>query len=389
MAIPLSYNVRSVRQRWRVTVLAIGGIALVVAVFVVLVALASGLRVALASTGSPDNAIVVQRGANAELTSGIAREAAQVVVTDGRVARDARGRPLASLEILVAAVLPKKSDGVETNIQFRGVSEMAFAVRANVRIVEGRAFRAGLNEIIVGRRVAERYRGVALGSTLRVKQRDWPIVGIFEADGSSFESEVWGDLDVMASAFHRTGGYQSVTLRLADPGAVGAWAAEVAGNPRLPVDIRQERAFYEAQAGPVSGALMALALFVSFVMAIGAVFGAMNTMYAVVAQRTREIGTLRALGFSRRAILLSFLAESTVIAVAAGALGCAIGLVANWFPAAATGNVTFSEIAFAFRVTPQALAAGLVFAVLMGVAGGLLPAFRAARLPITTALREA
>lgn len=388
MAIPLSYNFRNVRVRWRVTVLATLGIALVVAVFVVLLSLSSGLRIALRSTGHHDNAIVVQRGSQSELTSGIGRANIEFMSVDGRVARDADGRPLASPELVVMATLPRRLTGENGNVQLRGVTPRAFDVRGGIRIVEGRSFQPGLNEVIVGERLPERFRDVSVGSTLRIKQRDWQVVGIFAAEGGSFESEVWGDLDVMASAFNRVGGYQSLTVRMADPGQIPAMAADFEKNPRLQVTVKPERQYYEDQAGPVGGALLFLAVFVSFIMAIGAVFGAMNTMYAVVAQRTREIGTLRALGFGRVAILVSFVIESLVIATAAGVLGCLLALPADGITTA-TGNVTFSELAFAFRITPAALGAGLVFAALMGVLGGLLPAFRAARLPITAALREA
>jgi putative ABC transport system permease protein len=388
MAIPLSYNLRNLRVRWRVTVLATLGIALVVAVFVILLSLSSGLRIALRSTGHPDNAIVVQRGSQSELTSGIGRANIEFMSVDERVVRDADGRPLASPELVVMATLPRLLADENGNVQLRGVTPRAFEVRGGIRIVEGRAFQPGLTEVIVGERLPERFRDVSVGSTIRIKQRDWEVVGIFAAEGGSFESEVWGDLDVMASAFNRVGGYQSLTVRMADPGQVAAMAADFEKNPRLQVTVKPERQYYEDQAGPVGGALLFLAVFVSFIMAIGAVFGAMNTMYAVVAQRTREIGTLRALGFRRRSILLSFVIESFLIAMVAGGLGCLLALPADGITTA-TGNVTFSELAFAFRITPASLAAGVVFAGLMGVFGGLLPAFRAARLPITSALREA
>jgi putative ABC transport system permease protein len=388
MALPISYNVRNVRQRWRVTLLAIGGIALVVAVFIVLIALSTGLRLALRDTGRPDNAIVVQRGSAQELTSGIAKDDADFIAVDARVARDGAGRPLASPELVVAATLPRKADGTLSNVQVRGVGPLAFAVRGGVRVVEGRTFTPGLAEVIVGARVRERYRGLEVGDSFRLKQRDWTVVGVFEAEGGSFESEVWGDLDVMSAAFNRQGGYQSVTVRMNDPAEIPAFADDLARNPRLQVDMKPERKYYEDQAGPVGAALLFLAFFVSVVMGIGAVFGALNTMYAIVAQRTREIATLRALGFSRPAILVSFLIESLVIAAVAGVAGCLLALPANGLTAA-TGNVTFSELAFAFRVTPPALVAGMIFALLMGLAGGLLPAVRAARLPISRALREA
>jgi len=388
MALPLSYNVRNVGQRWRVTLLAVGGIALVVAVFVVLIALSTGLRLALRDTGHPGNAIVVQRGSAQELTSGVGLDDVNFMSVDARVARDAAGRPLASPELVVAATLPRKADGVLSNVQVRGIGELAFEVRGGIRIVEGRRFTPGLSEVIVGARVRERYRGLEIGDSFRLKQRDWTVVGVFEAAGGSFESEVWGDVDVMAAAFNRRGGYQSLTMRLTDPALLPALAADFEKNPRLQVTVKPERTYYEEQAGPVGAALLFLALFVSTVMGIGAVFGAMNTMYAVVAQRTREIATLRALGFSRASILVSFVVESLLIALAAGVLGCLLALPANGLTAA-TGNVTFSELAFAFRVTPPALAAGMAFALLMGLLGGVLPAYRAARMPITQALREA
>ena len=388
MAIPLSYNVRNVRQRWQVTVLAIGGIALVVAVFVILIALYSGFRIALASSGSLDNGLFVQRGSSSEITSGIARDDAEFLSVDSRVARDDEGRPLASPEIAVAASLPRRGSTMEANVQLRGVSPMAFKVRRGIEVIDGRMLSPGLQEVIVGTRVVERF-DVALGSTLHVKARDWKVVGVFTAEGSSFESEVWGDVDVMASVFNRQGGYQSLTVRLVDTSVVADWATEVLSNPRLQLELKQERQYYDDLTGVTGVLLLALAGFVAVVMGIGAVFGAMNTMYAVVAQRTREIATLRALGFSRFAILISFVLESMFIAVIGGALGCVLGFVAELFPSAATGNVTFSEIAFAFTVTPASLIGGMVFALVMGFVGGLLPAVRAARMPLTVALREA
>jgi putative ABC transport system permease protein len=388
MAIPLSYNVRNVRQRWQVTVLAIGGIALVVAVFVILIALYSGFRIALASSGSLDNGLFVQRGSSSEITSGIARDDAEFLSVDSRVARDDEGRPLASPEIAVAASLPRRGSTMEANVQLRGVSPMAFKVRRGIEVIEGRMLSPGLQEVIVGTRVVERF-DVALGSTLHIKARDWKVVGVFTAEGSSFESEVWGDVDVMASVFNRQGGYQSLTVRLVDTSVVADWATEVLSNPRLQLELKQERQYYDDLTGVTGVLLLALAGFVAVVMGIGAVFGAMNTMYAVVAQRTREIATLRALGFSRFAILISFVLESMFIAVIGGALGCVLGFVAELFPSAATGNVTFSEIAFAFTVTPASLIGGMVFALVMGFVGGLLPAVRAARMPLTVALREA
>lgn len=387
MALPLTYNIRNLIVRWRVTTLAVGAIALVVAVLVVLIAMANGFRIALQSTGSTENAVLTQRGSTGELTSGIARDNANVVMVDDRVKRTTDGRPMASPEIFVVASLPRRDTGVVVNVSLRGVTPMAFEVRQGVRIISGRTFQRGLNELIIGRRAAERYRGVAVGSTIRLQRREWTIVGVFEANGGGFESEVWGDLDVLAAAFLRRGGYQSVTLRMADPLAIARFNDQLQKDPRMQVQLIQERKYYDDQSAQVSGPLMALAIFVALVMGVGAVFGAMNTMYAVVAARTREIGTLRALGFSRWAILISFVLESTLLALAGGILGCVLAVPANGISSAA-GGANFAEVSFAFQITPPAIIGGLVLAVLMGFAGGLLPAWRASKIPITAALRS-
>jgi putative ABC transport system permease protein len=386
MALPFSYNIRNLIVRWRVTTLAIGAIALVVAVLVVLISMAQGFRIALQATGTTENAVLTQRGSTGELTSGISRDHANSVIVDARVQRDADGRPLASPEVFVVASLPRH-DGVVTNVSLRGVTPRAFEVRHGVRVIRGRTFQRGLNELIIGRRAAERYAGVDVGSTVRLQRRDWTITGVFEANGGGFESEIWGDLDVIAGAFNRRGGFQSVTLRLTNPEGVVAFNDELQRNPRLQVQLIQERKYYDDQSAQVSMPLMGLAVFVAIVMGIGAIFGAMNTMYAVVAARTREIGTLRALGFSRVAILVTFVIESTLLALAGGILGCLLAVPANGLTSAA-GGANFAEVAFAFQITPPTIVAGLVLALLMGFAGGLLPAWRAARIPITAALRS-
>jgi putative ABC transport system permease protein len=244
-----------------------------------------------------------------------------------------------------------------------------------------------LDELIIGRRAAERYAGVDVGATVRLQRRNWTITGVFEANGGGFESEVWGDLDIIAAAFNRRGGFQSVTLRLADPASVMRFNEELQKNPRLQVQLIQERQYYDNQSAQVSLPLMALAAFVAIVMGIGAIFAAMNTMYATVAARTREIGTLRALGFPRLAIVVTFVTESTVLALSGGVLGCALAIPANGWTTAA-GGANFAEVSFAFQITASTIATGLVLALLMGLAGGLLPAWRASRVPITAALRS-
>jgi len=387
MALPLSYNVRSLYVRGRVTLLAIGGIALVVAVLIVLTAMAAGFRLALQSSGSPQNAIITQRGSTSEITSGIPRDAINTIVVDDRIARGANGAPLASPELVVVASMRRKDDGADVNVVIRGVTPIAFDVRDHVVITEGRRFTPGLYEVIVGRKLFDRMQGMGLGRTIRMQRREWTIVGVFEARGSGFESEVWGDKDAMGPAFGRGAGAQTLTVRMRDPADIPAFDAELRRNPRMQVQAIQERLYYEQQSAGVAGPLLALAVFVALVMGVGAVFGAMNTMYAIVAARTREIGTLRALGFSRLAILTAFVIESTCLAVVGGALGCLIALPADGISSAA-GGANFAEVAFAFRITPPAIVVGMTLAVLMGIAGGLLPSLRAARVPITTALRE-
>jgi putative ABC transport system permease protein len=388
MALPISYNVRSLYVRGRVTLLAIGGIALVVGVLIVLVAMAAGFRIALQASGSPENAIITQRGSTSEITSGIPRDAINALAVDGRVARDEEGNPLAAPDLVIVASMKRKDDGADVNIVVRGVTPMAFKVRPGVIVAEGRNFTPGLYEVIVGRKLFDRMEGMGLGRTIRMQRRDWTIVGVFHANGSGFESEVWGDKEAMGPAFGRGAGAQTLTVRMKDPSAIPAFNEELRRNPRMQVQVTQERQYYEQQSAGVAGPLMALAVFVAIVMGIGAVFGAMNTMYAIVAARTREIGTLRALGFSRLAILAAFVIESTCLAIVGGALGCLVALPANGISSAA-GGANFAEIAFAFRVTPASIGVGMTLAVLMGIAGGLLPSLRAARMPITAALREA
>lgn len=388
MALPLSYNVRNVIVRWKVTLLALAGISLVVAVLIALTAMANGFSKALAATGSSDNAIVTQRGSGSELSSGFSRDNASMIMVDSRVKRDAQGRPMASPEMVVVASLPKRGDGTEVNVTVRGVTPMAFAVRQNVRISEGRQFTPGLYELIVGKKAAERYEGLQVGGSIKLQRKSWQVVGIFTSEGSGFESEVWGDIDALVPVFHREGGYQSLTLRLADPSSLEAFNNELKTNPNMQVQLASELDYYEGQAGQTAQTLTALAIFVGVIMGVGAVFGAMNTMYALVSARTREIGTLRALGFSRSSILVAFMIESAFLALVGGLLGSILALPINTL-SGATAGANFSQVAFDFRVSPFWLAVAVAGAVAMGLVGGVLPAWRAARTPITAALRDA
>jgi len=388
MAIPITYNIRNIRSRWKVTLLAVFGIALVVAAFVTILSMARGFKIALSSTGSDNNAIVTQRGSMSELTSWIDIGNANLIAVDPRVARNAEGKPLASCEVVVITTRPKRDSTIPLNITFRGVSPTAFKVRNNIKVVEGRMFTPGLYEVIVGKKIADRVSGLDIGSTINIQRKQWKVVGHFTADDNSFESEIWGDYDAMAPAIGRNGGCESLTVRLTNPSVLAAFDKDIRANPQFQMQADSERKYYENLAGSTGTVLIVLASFVAFVMGIGAVFGAMNTMYAIVAQRTREIGTLRALGFPRFSIMLSFVMESVLLAIVGGAIGCLIALPMNGFTAA-TGTNAFSELAFAFKVTPDLLLIGMIFAVIMGFIGGLLPAFRAARMPITRALREA
>jgi putative ABC transport system permease protein len=387
MALPLAYNVRNVRVRWKVTLLAIGGIALVVAVFAVLMAMAEGFRAALRSTGRTDNAIIVQRGSASELTSGVSLDDRNMIIVDDRVARGSNGEPLASWEWVIVMNLPKK-DGRPTNVTMRAVTPRTFEVRGGIELKEGRPFTPGLYEVIVGRKLSQRMQGLDVGGTVKYQQKQFQIVGMFESEGEAFESEIWGDFETFGTVFQRGSGSNSLVVRMKDPAAIPKLDQWIRSQPQMQLQAVEERKYYEEQAGPLAAILRNLATFVAFIMGVGAVFGAMNTMYAIVAARTREIGTLRALGFSRRAVLASFLLESLVLAAIGGAIGSLLAFPMNGFSTGTGQTQSFSEIAFAFRITPASLAVGIALALGMGFLGGLLPALRAARLPIAAALRE-
>ncbi len=389
MALPLSYNVRNVRVRWQVTLLSIIGIALVVTVFAILMSMSEGFALALRSTGRTDNAMIIQPGSGSELTSGVSLEDGNQIMMDSRVARGPDGQPMASWEWVIVISLIKSTDGQPTNVTLRAVQQKTFDVRGGVHVVEGRRFTPGLDEVIVGKRLLDRIQGLRLGGNVKYQRKDFKIVGIFESQGGAFESEIWGDRDTIGAMFQRGGGASAVVLRMKDEADIPALDRWIKSNPQMKLQAVQERKYYEDQAGGLATILRNLAKGVAFIMGIGAVFGAMNTMYAVVAARTREVGTLRALGFSRRAILFSFVLESVFLAALGGALGCLLAYPMNGFSTGTGQTQSFSEIAFAFAITPGIVAWSMVFAVLMGLVGGLLPAVRAARLPITTALREA
>ena len=389
MALPLSYNLRNVRVRWQLTLLAVGGIALVVAVFAVLMSMSEGFKAALRSTGRTDNAIVLQRGSGSELTSGVPLADRNTIVVDERIARDANGQPLASWELVVVIGLPRESDGQQANVTLRAVTPRAFELRGGIQVVEGRSFTPGLDEVIVGRKLTNRISGLEIGGHVKYQQKLFKIVGLFESTGAAFESEVWGDYDTLSAIFQRGGGSNSLVVRMKDAATIPELDRFIRAQPQMQLQALSERQYYAEQAGPLARVLQGLANFVAGIMGVGAVFGAINTMYAIVSARTREIGTLRALGFSRRAILVSFLIESVILALVGGAIGCLLAFPMNGFSTGTGQTQSFSEIAFNFRITPEIVLIGMGFAVVMGVLGGLLPALRGSRMPITSALREA
>ena len=388
MALPLAYNLRNVRERWTVATLAIVGIALVVAVFVVLTAMSQGFAMALRGTGREDNVMVVSRGSNSEMTSRVELDQRNAILQQVQPQTGADGQPLASWEWVSVMAMPRKADGKRTNVVLRSVTPQAFLVRTGVRFTAGRTFKPGIEEVIVGRRITDRILGLELGGILKYRRKQLRIVGIFEAEGAAFESEVWGDYEVLRSAFRRGTASNSLVIRVRDQAQISALDRWIRLQPNLPLKAVSERQYYEDQAGPVAKTIKLLGGLVAVVMGIGAVFAAMNTMYRVVASRTREIGTLRAIGFSRRAILFSFVVESAVLGVVGGALGCALASTLHGYSTSTSNLQSFSEVAFAFRVTPEILASSMAFALTMGVLGGLLPAARAARLPIAEAVRQ-
>lgn len=388
MKIPLIYNLRSVKQRPVSTALTALGIGLVVAVFVAMLALANGFVAALVKTGSPDNVLLLRRGADSELSSGIPREAINIIASSPHIATAADGRPLMSPETYIVLNI-RREGGDEfavANVVARGVSDKAFEVRRNIKIIEGQRFASGLSEICVGSKLAGRFANVNVGDNLRFSNRDWKVVCRFTAEGSSFESEIWGENEQFQAVF-RGGGFQDVAFRLKDPDGFEDAKRAFLADQRIQVDAHRESAFYASQSELLGNILRFLAIMITGIMAVGAVFGAVNTMYAAVSSRTPEIAVLLTLGFRPRSVLASFLVESAVIAFLGGIVGCLLALPINGVVTSTTNWASFSEIAFAFRVTPQLLLSGMIFAVVMGVVGGFFPARRASKLPVIQALR--
>ncbi len=387
-SIPFSYIARNLLARKLTTALTAGGMALVVYVFATVLMLAAGLRETLVATGQPDNAIAIRRGSQTEVQSGILRSDASIVESLPDIATGESGKKLISKEPVVLINLPKRETGKPSNVVIRGVTDAGLALRPQVRIAEGRMFRPGTSEIIAGRAIANGFRGAGIGETLRFAQRDWTVVGVFDAGRTGFNSEIWGDSEQLLQAFRRVG-FSALIFRLADPARFDAVKAEIEADQRLTLEVKRESQFYADQSEGLAKFISYLGTTISVIFSIGAIIGAMITMYASVASRTGEIGTLRALGFSRASILYAFLIESLLLGLVGGVLGLAGASAMQAFPISTTNFQTFAEIAFTFTLTPSIIATSLAFALAMGFVGGFLPAARAARMKIVDALRAA
>jgi len=387
-AIPLAYSVRNLWTRRLTTALTAGGMALVVFVFAAVLMLDAGLRSALVATGQPDNILVTRRASGTEIQSGIERNQAAIVETQPEIAIGPGGARLVSKETVVLIAQPKRDTGVATNITVRGLGEEGPRLRPQVRIKAGRMFRRGTTEIVVGASIAERFDGTGIGERLRFGGREWTVVGVFDGAGSGFDSEVWGDGEQMMQSFRRNA-YSTVVARLADPASFDALKARLEADPRLTLDVKRERRFYEEQSEVLSNFIRILGLTLSVIFSVGAMIGAMITMYASVANRTAEIGSLRALGFRRGAILVAFLVEAVSLALLGWVVGLAAAMLMTLVRISTMNWQSFAELAFSFTLTPEIVAQSFAFALAMGLAGGVLPALRAARLKIVDALRAA
>ena len=386
MAIPIQYSLRNLWTRRLTTAMTAAGLALVVFVFAAVLMLAHGLERTLVTTGAPDNVLVVRRSATSEVQSFLAREQTRTITTSQEISTGVDGAPLAGAETVAIINLPKRGTGRPSNVQIRGASPHAMTLRPQVTLVEGRMWRPGSSEVVVGRAVASRFQGAGLGETMRFALREWTVVGIFDAGGSAFDSEIWVDADQMMQAFRRTV-FSSVLLRLRDPADFDALKTRLEADPRLTVDVRRETAYYGAQSEVMANFIRVLGLMVTVIFSLGAVIGAMITMYAAVANRTTEIGTLRALGFPRRAIWTAFVVEALALSAAGWLLGILAASGLQVVSISAMNFATFTEIAFRFILSPAIALQSLIFALVMGLFGGVLPAVRASRLGIVQALR--
>ena len=388
MAVPLSYIARNLWSRRLTTALTAGGLALVVFVFATVLMMDEGLKRTLVTTGEWDNAVIIRKGAENEIQSGIARDQAGIIEMHPALAIGAQGQRMVSKETVVLMSLLRSADNKPSNVVIRGTSDMGFVLRPQVKIKAGRLFRPGTSEIIVGASIAARFANTAIGQHLSFAQREWTVVGVFDGGGSGFDSEVWGDVEQLMQAFRRNV-YSSMVARLADTGQFDKFRAEVGEDPRLAQEMKREQTFYSDQSKALSTFINVLGLTLSVIFSIGAMIGAMITMYASVASRVGEIGTLRALGFRQGAVLWAFLAEALLLGAVGGAIGLSLASLMQLASFSTINFQTFADLSFRFILTADIAVKTLLFAVTMGFVGGFLPAFRAARLSIVDALRAA
>jgi putative ABC transport system permease protein len=382
------FGLLSIPRRRGAVLATMVGIAGVVAVLVGVLSISAGFRQAMADSGSPDTAIVLRSGADSEMVSGFGRDDTRVIADSPGVAHSDHG-PVASPELFVIIDIPKRSTGTDANVPLRGVEPAAFQVHDNVKITRGRMFEWGKNELIAGSGAAQEFSGLEVGSTIKVGRAEWPVVGIFSANGGVSESEIWTGATALQEAYHRGDSFQSVQAKLISPGAYAQFKDSLTANPQLSVKVQRQSEYYAGQSETMTRLITTLGFLIAFLMAIGAVFGALNTMYSAVSTRTREIGTLRALGFGAGAVVVSLMIESLILALIGGAIGGALAYFAfNGFHTSTMNFQSFSQVTFAFRITPQLLLRGITWAAVIGLIGGLFPAIRAARLPIAAALRE-
>jgi len=383
-----SANLKSLPERRGAALAAAVGIAGVVAVLVGVLSIAEGFRRAMTVSGSPEVAMVLRAGSSGEMSSGLSREQTRLIADAPGLARNASG-PLASAELFVVINLPKRSTGTDANVPLRGVSPAAYEVRGDIELVEGRRFEPGKNEVIVGAGAARAFSGLDLGNTIRVGQNDWTVVGIFTAGGGVAESEIWTDAAVLQPAYNRGDSYQVVYARLSSADSFQQFADALTTNPRLNAKVVRQSDFYAEQSTMVTQFIRGLGVAIASLMALGALFGALNTMYSLVSARTREIATLRALGFGTSPVIISVMIESLVIALVGGAIGALAAYLAfDGFTTSTINWQTFSQVAFAFTVSPQLLTTAIIWSAFIGLLGGFFPALHAARIPIAAALRE-
>ena len=386
MAIPLAYNLRNLVVRKTTTIVTALGIALTVAVLLAVLALVAGLRTAFQSSGDPLQILVMRKGSNAELNSGMTRENFQDIKSLPGIARDGN-EPMASLEMMTVINLASVDSPSGMNVNLRGILPMGIKMRDGLKLEAGRWFETGKLEVVVGKSIAKRYPGARMGQKLRFGRGEWQVVGVMDGGQSAVNSEIFGDLNAVSSGFNRADALSSVLLRATDEATVPALINSLNDDRRLGVAAQTEKAYYEAQTNSAAP-LQFLGLFIAIIMAVGSSFAAMNTMYAAVARRAREIGTLRVLGFSRGSILFSFFVESLLLALLGGVIGCLLALPLDNITTGVGSFVTFSEIAFNFHVTPAIMITGIVFALVMGALGGFFPARMAAKKEILIALRD-